>query len=257
MEGLFSDYEAIRKSGLFDPEHYATAYPDVAERNVDPLVHYLEEGAREGRDPHPDFDTAFYLEQCRARGEEPANPLLHYLLIGAARGFQIQRDGKTPEVTEAPGIAAKPQILVAVESLGVAGTAGGTIEPLLTVSTEDGEIGRRPLRVDIPPQQVEIPAVDPRDGEPAETALFDRPPMELFIDEAVVAPDGLLRVEGWVVCLVQIETVEVFVAGERIGQAEFGRVREDVEHVRPDYPNARFSGFKLVSDIGRLGAGDK
>src|SRR5437763_9544852 len=93
MEGLFSDYEAIRKSGLFDPEHYATAYPDVAERNVDPLVHYLEEGAREGRDPHPDFDTAFYLEQCRARGEEPANPLLHYLLIGAARGFQIKRDG--------------------------------------------------------------------------------------------------------------------------------------------------------------------
>src|SRR5439155_779374 len=177
MEGLFSDYEAIRKSGLFDPEHYATAYPDVAERNVDPLVHYLEEGAREGRDPHPDFDTAFYLEQCRARGEEPANPLLHYLLIGAARG---------------------------------------TSEPLLTVSTEDGEIGRRPLRVDIPPQQVEIPAVDPRDGEPAETAVFDRPPMELFIDEAVVAPDGLLRVEGWVVCLVQIETVEVFVAGERI-----------------------------------------
>src|SRR5204862_230161 len=171
----------------FDPEHYATAYPDVAERNVDPLVHYLEEGAREGRDPHPDFDTAFYLEQCRARGEEPANPLLHYLLIGAARGFQIKRDGKSPAVT----------------------------------------------------------------------AVFDRPPMELLIDEAVVAPDGLLRVEGWVVCLVQIETVEVFVAGERIGQAEFGRVREDVEHVRPDYPNARFSGFKLVSDIGRLGAGDK
>src|SRR5947207_5103269 len=142
-------------------------------------------------------------------------------------------------------------------SFDLPSTAGGTIEPLLTVSTEDGEIGRRPLRVDIPPQQVEIPAVDPRDGEPAETAVFDRPPMELFIDEAVVAPDGLLRVEGWVVCLVQIETVEVFVAGERIGQAEFGRVREDVEHVRPDYPNARFSGFKLVSDIGRLGAGDK
>ena len=46
MEALFSDYEAIRKSGLFDPEHYVKTYPDVAERNVDPLVHYLEEGAR-------------------------------------------------------------------------------------------------------------------------------------------------------------------------------------------------------------------
>jgi hypothetical protein len=324
MEALFSDYEAIRKSGLFDPQHYATAYPDVAERNVDPLVHYLEEGAREGRDPHPDFDTAFYLEQCRARGEEPANPLLHYLLIGAARGFRIKRGGKSPAVTDAPGVAAKPAILVAVESLGVAGTAegrsrlsingwalaaapiseitaalggivvgratcglprpdigrlypgrdhaghsgfmlsfdlpstaGGTIEPLLTVTTEDGEIGRRPLRVDIPPQQVERPAVDPRDGQQAETTVFDRQAMELFIDEAAVARDGLLQIEGWVVCLVQIEAVEVFVAGERIGQAEFGRVREDVEQVRPDYPNARFSGFKLASDIGRLGAGRK
>ena len=59
MEALFSDYEAIRKSGLFDPEHYIKAYPDVAERNVDPLVHYLEEGARERRDPHPGFRVGF------------------------------------------------------------------------------------------------------------------------------------------------------------------------------------------------------
>ena len=27
-----------------------------------PLVHYLEKGAAEGRDPGPDFDTAYYLE---------------------------------------------------------------------------------------------------------------------------------------------------------------------------------------------------
>src|SRR5437763_3596414 len=125
MEGLFSDHEAIRKSGLFDPDPYATAYPDVAERNVDPLVHYLEEGAREGRDPHPDFDTAFYLEQCRVRGEEPANPLLHYLLIGAARGFQIKRDGAAPNPLKASGRAAKPAILLAVEAPGVAGAADG------------------------------------------------------------------------------------------------------------------------------------
>ena len=47
MEALFSDYEEVRKSGLFDTEYYVATYPDVAERNVDPLVHYLEEGARE------------------------------------------------------------------------------------------------------------------------------------------------------------------------------------------------------------------
>src|SRR5215467_15562453 len=105
---LFGDYASIAKSGLFDPEHYAKAYPDIAERNVDPLVHYLEEGAREGRDPHPDFDTAFYLQQCRARGEEPANPLLHYLLIGAARGFQTKRDSKTPATPTTAAAAAQP-----------------------------------------------------------------------------------------------------------------------------------------------------
>src|ERR1700720_3200893 len=116
MEALFSDYEAIRKSGLFAPEHYTKACPDVAERNVDPLVHYLEEGAREGRDPHPDFDTAFYLEQCRERGEEPANPLLHYLLIGAAGGFQIKRGGAAASTPQTPGHATKPAILLAVEA---------------------------------------------------------------------------------------------------------------------------------------------
>ena len=324
MEALFSDYEAIRKSGLFDPEHYIKAYPDVAERNVDPLVHYLEEGAREGRDPHRGFDTAFYLEQCKQRGEEPINPLLHYLLIGAARGFKIKRDGEAPTGPAIPDGPAKTPILVAVESLGVAGTAdggsrlsingwalaaaaiteisaaidgtivgratyglarpdigrlypgrnhaensgfilsfdlprtaGGTIEPLLTVRTADGEIGRRPLRVDIPPQEMEVPAIDPLAQTPAETAVFDRPPMELYIDEAAVDRSGTLRIEGWIVCLVQIESVEVFVDGERIGEAEFGRVRDDVETVRADYPNARFSGFMLLSDIVRLGAGPK
>jgi len=324
MEALFSDYEAIRKSGLFDPEHYVKSYPDVAERNVDPLVHYLEEGAHEGRDPHPDFDTGFYLEQCKQRGEEPANPLLHYLLIGAARGFKTKRDGDAPAAAAAPDGNVKAPILVAVESLGVAGTpdggsrlsingwalataaiseisaaidgtivgratyglarpdigrlypgrdhagnsgfilsfdlpraAGGTIEPLLTVRTAEGEVGRRPLRVDIPPQEVEVPAVDPLSRGPAEPAIFDRPPMELYLDDATVDRSGILRVEGWVVCLVQIESVEVFVDGERIGEAEFGRVRDDVETVRADYPNARFSGFMLVSDIGRLGAGRK
>ncbi|MBV9150576.1 MAG: glycosyltransferase, partial [Alphaproteobacteria bacterium] len=324
MEALFSDYETLRKSGLFDPEHYVKIYPDVAERNVDPLVHYLEEGAREGRDPHPNFDTAFYLEQCKERGEEPANPLLHYLLVGAARGFQTRRNGEASPVVPRTGDAAKPGILVAVESLGVAGTpergsrlsisgwalagapiteisaaidgavlgratyglpradiarlypgrehaassgfilsfdlpgaAGGTIEPLLTVRTADGEVGRRPLRVDIPPQEVEVPAIDPYAETPAQSTASDRPTMELYIDEAVVDRDGILQVAGWVVCVVQIESVDVFIDGERIGQAEFGRVRDDVEQAKAEYPNARFAGFVLITDISRLGVGSK
>src|SRR5437773_4435256 len=126
MEALFSDYEEVRKSGLFDAEYYLVTYPDVADRNIDPLVHYLEEGAGEGRNPYPDFDAGFYLEQCRARGEQPSNPLLHYLRIGAARGFKTRRkagDGKSRKPTDRVG---KPPILVAIESVGVTGMPDGT-----------------------------------------------------------------------------------------------------------------------------------
>src|SRR5260370_41568279 len=91
MEALFSDYEEVRKSGLFDAEYYQVTYPDVAERNVDPLVHYLEEGAREGRNPYPDFDAGFYLEQCKRRGEQPGNPPFRYNPIGAPRGAKTRR----------------------------------------------------------------------------------------------------------------------------------------------------------------------
>ncbi len=49
--------------------------------------------------------------------------------------------------------------------------------------------------------------------------------MQLYIDEADVDPGGILRLEGWVVCLVQIESVEAFIDGGRIGKAEFGRAR--------------------------------
>src|SRR5579863_3144808 len=124
MEELFRDYEEVTKSGLFDAEYYLLTYPDVAERNVDPLVHYIEEGAREGRNPYPDFDGGFYLEQCRARGEQTNNPLLHYLRIGAARGFKTRREeaGREPPASHRSGATARidaPPTLVAIEALGV------------------------------------------------------------------------------------------------------------------------------------------
>jgi hypothetical protein len=327
MEALFSDYEDVRNSGLFDAEYYLVTYPDVAERNIDPLVHYLEEGVREGRNPYRGFDARFYLEQCRQRGEQPNNPLLHYIRIGAARGFKTQREeadhepaaGKRPDATDPIG---KLPILVAIESLGVVGVPNGTsrlsvggwalaetpiveiivsiddeavgtaayglarpdiarlyperaaaprcgfilaldlpgptsgaIEPLLTVRTADGEIGQRRLRVAIPPQTMAGEAVDP-DRTP-DVPEISKAPMQLAIDGATVDRNGILRAGGWVLCVVQIESVEAFIDGARIGKAEFGRVRGDIEKLHPDYPNSRFSGFALIVDAGRYGSGRK
>src|SRR5439155_26282960 len=130
------------------------------------------------------------------------------------------------------------------------GLKRGTIWPLRTVRTGDGEFGERPLRVEVPPQEMGIGIVDALDGTSPDMPDAGKEPMQLFIDDAVVDQNRLLHLEGWVVCVVQIESVEAFIDGVSIGKAEFGRVRDDVEKVHSDYPNSRFSGFTLVTEIG-------
>ncbi len=203
MNSLFRDYEIIARSGLFDSTHYLALYPDVARRNVDPLMHYLEEGAQAARSPHPDFDVEFYLAQCRSHGHKPANPLLHYLTVGVGLGFKT-----IPYAASAPG----PE-------------GGG----------------------------------EAREKEPAHKGapLFGRPPMQLYVDEASVGRDGVLRVVGWVVCLAPIAAVEVLLDGEPLGPAEYGRLRPDVAEIRTDYPDARRSGFFFLGEVRGFGPGPK
>jgi len=84
---LFKDYSLLAKSGLFDVEYYRRDNPGLAS-HVDPLLHYLERGAMERRNPGPAFDTDHYIAQCRDLGEAPENPLLHYLTVGVAIGLE-------------------------------------------------------------------------------------------------------------------------------------------------------------------------
>ena len=42
----------LKRTGIFDPEAYLAAYPDVAEAALDPLWHYINHGMAEGRQPH-------------------------------------------------------------------------------------------------------------------------------------------------------------------------------------------------------------
>ena len=42
----------LRRSGLFDAEWYKSHYQDIADAGVDPLLHYVVHGAREGREPN-------------------------------------------------------------------------------------------------------------------------------------------------------------------------------------------------------------
>lgn len=106
-------------SRLFDPHYYVEQNADVRESTHTPYEHYLLYGAREGRvphpliapdflveqvgpganaletyladavrlNPHPLFDTAFYLREVGAAGVGHLSPLEHYLTVGALRGL--------------------------------------------------------------------------------------------------------------------------------------------------------------------------
>lgn len=78
---------AIRRSGLFDTSWYLAQYPDVVAADIEPVKHYLNYGAAEGRDPSPFFDTKWYLSryaQALANGD---NPLVHFHLKGRQKGL--------------------------------------------------------------------------------------------------------------------------------------------------------------------------
>ncbi|WP_291316522.1 class I SAM-dependent methyltransferase [Desulfuromonas sp.] len=76
----------IEESDLFDKPWYLEHYPDVAEKGLDPIKHYICFGASEGRDPGPDFDTEGYLEQYPDVSESGINPLAHYIQFGKEEG---------------------------------------------------------------------------------------------------------------------------------------------------------------------------
>ncbi|OZI48371.1 hypothetical protein [Bordetella genomosp. 4] len=73
------DLIKLRSSSLFDPIWYLEKYPDVRESGVDPALHYLKFGAKEGRNPGPKFNTLEYVKRNSALATSGENPLLHYI----------------------------------------------------------------------------------------------------------------------------------------------------------------------------------
>jgi glycosyltransferase involved in cell wall biosynthesis len=69
---------------LFDSDWYLRQNPDVRAAGINPLLHYAQEGWRQGRNPHPFFDVAFYLELNADVKQAGIDPLRHYLVRGAA-----------------------------------------------------------------------------------------------------------------------------------------------------------------------------
>ena len=55
------NYLLLLKSDFFDSKYYLQENPDVAKAKVNPILHYLQFGWKEGRNPSPLFNTNDYI----------------------------------------------------------------------------------------------------------------------------------------------------------------------------------------------------
>jgi hypothetical protein len=83
------EIKLLKNSGLFDEAWYLAENEDVAKEGVDPVEHFINHGATEGRNPSPMFDLRQYLEINTDVAAAGMNPLIHFAKFGRAEGRSI------------------------------------------------------------------------------------------------------------------------------------------------------------------------
>lgn len=71
----------IAASRLFDIPWYQLAHPEILAAGLDPILHFLTVGVKQGLRPQPLFDPIYYKSRNQA-ASDPRNPLIHYILEG-------------------------------------------------------------------------------------------------------------------------------------------------------------------------------
>ncbi len=99
------DVKLIESSPLFDRAYYLDSNPDVVAAGVNPVVHYLNHGVAENRNPSAQFDNQDYLRRYPDVAQRRINPLLHYLRHGGTEGRKPSSDALVSKTGE-------PQTLV-------------------------------------------------------------------------------------------------------------------------------------------------
>ena len=78
--------EGMDPHPLFDTRFYLRQCPEALRPGTDPLSHFLQSGWRDGIDPHPLFSLACYLQRNPDVAQAGMNPLLHYVTAGQWEG---------------------------------------------------------------------------------------------------------------------------------------------------------------------------
>jgi ADP-heptose:LPS heptosyltransferase/GT2 family glycosyltransferase len=107
-----------------------------------------------------------------------------------------------------------------------------------------------PVSVPLPVRVPEPAAVKPQPPQDRQREIY------YFCDNAVLAPDGTLTVDGWAVCALGIAGVSVYLGREKLGDSELGLPRPDVGEEHAAIPMARFSGFRFRKKLPELADGE-
>jgi GT2 family glycosyltransferase/glycosyltransferase involved in cell wall biosynthesis len=87
----FYYYFRIRRSGLFDEHYYLQKYPDIRKAKIDPLMHYIQHGWKEARNPNDRFDTRAYLAFNPDIERTGINPLVHFITHSVSETHALNR----------------------------------------------------------------------------------------------------------------------------------------------------------------------
>ncbi|WP_189464117.1 glycosyltransferase [Vreelandella hamiltonii] len=111
--GPLTDFERVCESTLFDAGWYLARYPDLLNTPTEPLLHFWEAGAAEGRDPGPDFSTSGYLRYYPEVAQLPCQPLTHFLKTGYAHDFSA-----LPEWEGEQAFSNRPTVMLCAHQAG-------------------------------------------------------------------------------------------------------------------------------------------
>ncbi len=106
-EDLHEDYAIIAEE--FSHAFYREEYPEMAQaeaQGTDLVLHYLEKGAAEGKNPHPDFSTTNYLAAYPDVERAGKNPFAHFIEMGRREGRIGKPDAPKTLSTDHPGKSA-------------------------------------------------------------------------------------------------------------------------------------------------------
>ena len=90
-------YNTIKKYDLFDKNYYLNKYKDVKDSGMNPIIHYMLYGFKEGKKPNKNFDGIYYSHKYADALNSKLSPLVHYSLYGIQedRNYKLNQNKRT------------------------------------------------------------------------------------------------------------------------------------------------------------------